>query len=65
LLSRVVARRADEDLRSPTPDAAPLRPPAARLARQPSDTIEVELIASRDEYRLPGGNEVYRVGDEY
>ena len=33
-----------------------------RLARQPS-IIEVEIVASRDEYRPPGGSEVYRVGD--
>ena len=36
--------------------------PTPRLARQPS-IIEVELVASRDEYRPPGGSEVYRVGD--
>jgi hypothetical protein len=35
---------------------------APRLARQPK-TIDVELIASRDEYRPPGGSEIYRLGD--
>jgi hypothetical protein len=36
--------------------------PFPRVARQ-ADTIEVDIIASRDEYQPPGSAETYRVGD--